>query len=316
MFMNVFGWLFIGLFWLAWPTEASAADIKCLLEHYWPRTPNLDSRLERAGSSPVYKGTFGPTCGSAILTGPIEPARGSYEGDAKLVEAFVVAHFPLLRDLVLNSPGGDLDEAMRIGEIVRRNYINTIVPLHVNFPGMPVVTQVMLQALEFMRLDPTKHTACSSACVFIYVAGVQQRFGTNIGIHRPTPPDAALKNVDAATAQVLYRDLEARIRAYLLRMDADPSLANKMMQVPSLNLRILGPGEIGGGVPGYDQWLIAQCRVLTDDEEGTLSKLRTMPYPRASEVTKRIAELEAGQDSQTICRDEMNIVARSRISRK
>ena len=101
------------------------------------------------------------------------------EGDASKLEDLIQANIPLLSILALNSNGGNVAEAIRIGRIAHRYYLSTEVPTmdgrsrvyHLAFPGGPTRTA----------------GSCLSACFFGWLGGVN-RSGDVLGIHRPIPP--------------------------------------------------------------------------------------------------------------------------------
>src|SRR5713101_4823125 len=63
-----------------------------------------------SGRMPIVPGT----CLKGFLN------RQIVKGDYDKVRAFLKAHHPFLGEFILNSPGGDADEAIRIGRLFRR----------------------------------------------------------------------------------------------------------------------------------------------------------------------------------------------------
>src|ERR1700693_3662975 len=64
-----------------------------------------------SGRMPVAK----VTCAIGFLTGTIS------KGDYKKVVTLLKANQPFLSTFVLNSPGGDVDEALKIGRLFRKD---------------------------------------------------------------------------------------------------------------------------------------------------------------------------------------------------
>lgn len=124
---------------------------------------------------------------------------------------------PIAIHILLNSNGGSVRAAMRIGRASR-----------------------ILDAL--VRVAP--NGKCISSCVFI-LAGAGRRGiyeGGRVGIHRPyarqsfkTTPDIERKH---------YKDLEIEITTFLLESDIDPQLFRDMMLVPPDQVRILTEAEV------------------------------------------------------------------------
>ena len=93
----------------------------------------------------------------------------------------------------LASPGGDMMEAMRIGELVRELKLSVWAPNGLLFPV--VVNR--------------ENAVCASACFYIYAAGVLRR-GEIVGIHRPYLSQATLASMEldaAAQAQAVALEI-------------------------------------------------------------------------------------------------------------
>ena len=132
--------------------------------------------------------------------------------------------------LIINSSGGDIAEAIKIGRLVRKNNI---------------------------KIDVELGGICYSSCVFIYAGGVK-RFspGTNyvhnsgetnpifgfnqIGIHRPyfeysnntVSVDKSLKNLIKISKE------------YFMEMNVKPELADDMFSIEPENIRLLSLNEL------------------------------------------------------------------------
>lgn len=144
--------------------------------------------------------------------------------------------------LQLTSPGGDLIEAMKIGEMVRNLRINTVAD------------------------------DCSSACFFILVAGVQ-RFVTPFGsayLHRPYIEPSRYSGLDHAEAETAYQSIERVVRSYLSRMDVPGYLVDEMLRIPSNEVVELSAGDfesdVGLEVPFYQERVLATCSRMSPQE--------------------------------------------------
>lgn len=186
--------------------------------------------------------------GRMTLLGEIKP------GDAEQAVSVILAIKPLMKDfyphpreLVVNSPGGDVREAIRMASFVKAAHMDVSV------------------------LAGGKG-ACASSCFFIYLAG-QQRSASGIdrvaregaehslgtlGIHRPYysvstgGPDAAKKQEDLMSTV-----------ADLLRQERVPqSMIDTMMAHPSNDIYWLNSREIwslGTYRAGVEEELISKC---------------------------------------------------------
>lgn len=138
--------------------------------------------------------------------------------------------------LTLSSQGGDLYEAMRIGQWLRENQVQVIVG----------------------EANP-----CYSACVFMLAGGVV-RIGSNIGLHAFYSDSSQHSNFDYKVESSRYDVVEKDVRAYLTRMRVPTALLDYALQTPSTSLRILSAEEaeplglLVGFEPVFHQLLIAK----------------------------------------------------------
>ncbi len=115
----------------------------------------------------------------------------------------------------LNSLGGDLDEAIRIGELLRvRNmtaYINT-------------------------------SDSCVSACVLILAGAVNRITDGRVGIHRPYLIVPQGNTVDEQ--KVIYSKIETKVKQYLENMNIPVRLYDVMFRIPPEKVRFLNKQEL------------------------------------------------------------------------
>jgi hypothetical protein len=136
------------------------------------------------------------------------------------VQNFLGGNKDIVR-IYLASPGGNLVEALRIGQLVRRLNLSTTVPNKV------VTHQVLEQASTRHGLEqPETDYLCASACFFIFVAGVHRSSDTNgsplLGIHSPFISSQKLRGINTYQASEIKDTGRAEIETYF-----------KIMNVPS-----------------------------------------------------------------------------------
>jgi len=157
----------------------------------------------------------GPARGGAVLavSGTIGAASASWLRQ-KLDEAHLAAGDTVL----LSSPGGNLDQAIIMGEIVRSQGLATAVGV----------------ADASARIAPS---FCASACVLVY-AGGKPRYGiagSALGVHRfvtSSPGRDPVADAQRTTGSIL---------SYLTRMGISSSVVEAMSQ--TRDVRWLGPKE-------------------------------------------------------------------------
>lgn len=133
----------------------------------------------------------------------------------------------------LNSPGGDVIEAEKIGRHIRSSFFGTRVKVR---------------------------EACASACVLILIAGVERAVprGARIGIHRPYFDPVSFADLSAEEARAKYNTMIEGVRRYLMDMGAPETLYQAMIAAPSSSVRVLSNNEIAelgirGANPAWDE---------------------------------------------------------------
>jgi hypothetical protein len=124
--------------------------------------------------------------------------------------------------LSIDSDGGDVEAAMKCGEIARKYHVSISVP---------------------------RNASCASACVFLLVGGSSRLVVGRVGIHRPYSTGYSQSLADS---EQRYRTLNAAVAQYLGAMNITPRLIDAMNAVPSDEIRWLTKDEMnamGLGVP-------------------------------------------------------------------
>jgi len=117
----------------------------------------------------------------------------------------------------LNSLGGDVATAMKLGRLIRK------------FRGHTVVEG---------------NATCASACVLIFAAGLSRAAfeEAKIGVHRPALASAP-RNSDMATVQAVSDQIAQELRAYAAEMNVNGRLIDDMLFVRPENIRWLSAAD-------------------------------------------------------------------------
>lgn len=143
-------------------------------------------------------------------------------------EKFFTTHF------ILNSEGGNVSSAIRIGRMLRDLQATTWIPIN---------------------------SSCSSSCVFLLVGGVQRYIPGRVGVHRPY-----FESMDRSRTQQQVsadiRALDEMIVTYLRDMNITPNLLDFMKGVPSTQIRWLSVSDLqtfglSAPDPVYDELMTA-----------------------------------------------------------
>ena len=172
-------------------------------------TPTLSNSATISSASTTDKSP------AVYITGTIQ--EGDYE--AALSAARDVLKSGNNVDFVLDSPGGDVVEAMKIGELVSKLHSRTIIW------GRDI------------NEEPKNASKCFSSCFLIFIAGSERMPNDNyrygqvsieklpvLGIHRPYIHPAANKRLGLADAEAAYSRIETIVRDYMRRFGAPNDL--------------------------------------------------------------------------------------------
>lgn len=222
-----FFWMLVALLLTAAP--AIAASIT-LIDSGHPLCEKLDSQI----------------CLSFALEGRIET------GDAEKI----YSHIEYIRSdfkktsglksrigvIALNSPGGDLYEAMEIGRLIRRNLIGT-----------------------FIYGSDT----CYSACVVAFLGGVRRAPIGKIGVHSFSSREF-IGASDYDTASKKYNQVSRDVEEYLRELRIPVAFLDLMRSVPHSQLRLIDDVKTlqEKGIAGVDPVFMQMIDVqrLTEDD--------------------------------------------------
>lgn len=180
--------------------------------------------------------------------------------------------------LMLASIGGDANEAMRIGKIVRKSFI----PTHA-----PFALDAGFTCNEYPSGLEDDDCDCASACFLIWVAGVY-RVGDVLGIHRPYFLEEYFEGLSASEVQKEYVLMYERVRSYLKNMDVPEHIINKMFNTGSDEITYLDwdTAKSMEWVPFFDERVGASCLRLTSEEEMDYWGLLERKWEGKSTLTK------------------------------
>ncbi len=194
------------------------------------------------------------------MSGPI--VRGDYDRFVALLREQPADTWMALKEVRLQSPGGDIDEAMRLATTLQGLYVHT----------QP-------------RGD------CASACVLLYMAGSWRYWREGrIGLHRPSFAAAAYRGMSPEVARGKYSDMEQRFRDFLLRQGMPLSIYERLLSTSSEVVYWASEDDLvllGGFPPYYEELLTATCGPVpqTDEERHAYRKCDAKLSLRAKAAT-------------------------------
>tara|TARA_R110001592_G_scaffold215036_1_gene468375 strand:+ start:867 stop:1694 length:828 start_codon:yes stop_codon:yes gene_type:complete len=193
---------------------------------------------------------FGRLGGTFTMHGEIEP------GDSiAFVKDLISWDYPPTI-FHIESPGGDLAEAMQIGRIIRDSHV-------------PVWTG----------------EECSSACVFIYVSGVERLARGRVGLHRPYFGPQYFSGLTSAQAKKKYADLRRAVEGFLKEMEVSNVIKQRIFETGSNEMDFISESEsnriFGEISPFYDEWLAAKCGRLSPHEQKVIDSWANLVAARS-----------------------------------
>ncbi len=149
------------------------------------------------------------------VVGEIDPT--AVDQVAKLLEQRREWHGS--KQLVIDSPGGNVRTAMAIGRMLRK---------------------------ERMTLFIRKRGECVSACIMILAGAVKRYWSAGkVGIHRPYfDPLIGSQPLTAEQVRSNYEQMLQEIRAYLLEMNVSERLADDMLKVDPADVHYLSYNDL------------------------------------------------------------------------
>lgn len=137
------------------------------------------------------------------------------EGDSKrLAEIYESLPKTAQLEVILNSPGGSVREALKIGDYLDEHEISVLIP---------------------------KPMRCFSSCVFILAGADYKRVEGHVGIHRPYFADTSMREDEIEAGMPKLQEL---VRGYLVKKMIPAVLAEDMFSIPPERMKLLVKDEI------------------------------------------------------------------------
>ena len=227
-------------------------------------------------------------------------------GDSQKLLEFYNTYGDLVSPIYLRSKGGNVDEAMKMGAIIRRLRLETHVP----------VWDVSRQPIDSIRTDHQENMICASACFLVYAAGAS-RVGNYLALHRPYLPREEAKKINDVEYEALQKRLFPKVKAYLADMEIDQYWIDRMFAASSQDRYMPTWAEadsklhhLMGIVPSLEEIVLSKCNQDADVDR-KLSALRNAPRSVDNQEQSRrlIEDLRVFYQCQKTVLDDMQSAA-------
>lgn len=234
-FLKLFASAFFLIMLMNLSIEANAADIQ--------------NRIQGAGS---YR--------DIVIEGKIEP--GDFDKFIKMIRD----NQARISTVWILSPGGDFDEAMKIGRAMKALELGSIAGPMLDSAGHLLCNGDMGTPKP---KDP-KNCTCASACFFIHIGGVS-RGGTFLAVHRPYFEKGKFGELTEEEAKKEFDALQDRARNYMSEMGVPKHIQEDVLGTPSERTLVLDEKTVKtyfwGESPYRHEWLKNRCSSLSAEEE-------------------------------------------------
>jgi hypothetical protein len=248
---------------MGWITFAAhSAEVRCAYEPFTFEKMDAEEESWFTKHYPSGRRPKDNYCSQGYLSGEIS------KGDYVKVTGFFRSHHPFLTEFALSSPGGDVEEAVKIGRFFRRYLIRAEAPRVRGPPRQRVSSLPLLGSIHPLCRGPS--CICASACALIWFGGIER--SGSIGLHRPLITDTAFRNLPAAEASLVYRRSLAAIADYLGDMEVPRPIIDGMVATGSAEMRWVEDDNLEQP-PSIAEWMNASCGALTNQEKEKHSEL-------------------------------------------
>jgi hypothetical protein len=149
--------------------------------------------------------------------------------------------------------GGDVLEALRLGELLRDALMTAWVP-------------------------DASRARCVSACFFLFAHCVSRHAAPeSIGLHRPYFEARALASASPEAVRRRYQQLESELRARMMDLAVPITLLETMQKLPAGEVYRLSAEDLarlGGSQSWFDDYLAARCAAREDSSPTGTSSCR------------------------------------------
>ena len=220
--------------------------------------------LPKIATSAEFRQVTSGTDRQLVIEGDIEP------GDVQKFLDAIKENQGQISTVWIFSPGGDFQEAMKIGRAMRALELASVVPTRNNF-GKPQCDS------KVARPSDPAYCIAASAGFMIHIGGVW-RGGSYVIVHRPYFERTNYRQLSEAQAQVEFAALQAEAGSYMSEMGVPAQIQEQVLATPSDGRFVLDEATVKtyfwGDLPARHEWLVAKCSRMSHGDRTKLDLLR------------------------------------------
>jgi tetratricopeptide (TPR) repeat protein len=212
-------------------------------------------------------------------------------GDAKKLLDFYKTYGVMTSPVHLRSKGGNVEEAMKMGAIIRRLRLETEVP----------VWDTDRQSIDAIKVDHQENTICASACFLVYAGGAS-RFGNYLAMHRPFFPREEARKLSDVEYEAAQKQMVPKVKAYLADMDIDQYWIERMFSansqehyMPTRNEADSKAHHLMGVVPSLEEVILSKCKE-DPDVDRKLREFQNSGKPLSADDEAKIKQITQDSD--------------------
>ena len=222
-------------------------------------------------------------------------------GDAQRLLDFYKQYGTSISPLYLRSRGGDVEEAMQMGSIIRRLRLETAVPVWDtgDKPSDPI------------KLDDPDDHICASACFLVYAGGAT-RFGNYLALHRPYISRKDALNLSDVEYETRQKEIMPKVKVYLADMEIDQYWIDRMFATNSQEGYMPTWGEadnkvrhLMGMVPSLEEVVLSKCNEDPDVDKKIQAFRNSRSGPLTSADEEKMKEIMFKSDVFSKCEDKV-----------
>src|SRR5690242_174495 len=162
----------------------------------------------------------------------------------------------------LASPGGSINDAMRMGRLIRALRLSTDAPSG-SPTGSPKFGQSVITPNNLV--DQKANYLCTSACFLVYVGGAYRypTWAGRLGVHRPVQLESNAKKLDVDQTLNLNWRIRQMVKNYLVEMDVPEKYVDLIYSVSPNELHLITQNEFDSDLKGFSpklkQLIGAKC---------------------------------------------------------